>query len=147
MRDNDWLETELKIILHKYFTNLKLTNPIEIKFGREAKYRFGSIKLLKPKGRIFNLASKVPQKSIITITSMFRDERIPVGVVRYTVAHELCHYAHGFSSTNKQLFRHPHHGGIINRELTSRGADELILMFKKWLKEYRKQILATRVGK
>ncbi len=76
---------------------------------------------------------------------MFKDENVPVGVVYYTIAHELCHYAHGFSSTNKRLFKHPHHGGIINRELTERGAQELIPIFKSWLKEYRRAIMETRV--
>lgn len=75
---------------------------------------------------------------------MFAKESVPVGVVRYTIAHELCHYAHGFSSTNKRLFRYPHHGGIVNRELKERGAEELVGEFKRWLRAYRKKILAGR---
>jgi len=152
MRDNDWLQKQLEYLLRKYFANVTLTNPIEIKFGREARYRFGSIRLVKPRGlRIFlgfrsnkKIKENHPQKSLITITGMFRDQSIPVGVVHYTVAHELCHFAHGFSSTNKKLFRYPHHGGVINKELTERGAKELIPVFKRWLKEYRKGILDGR---
>jgi len=67
-----------------------------------------------------------------------------VSVVEYTICHELTHYAHGFSSSNKRLFRHPHHGGVVNAELTERGARDLIGAFKKWLKEYRKMILSRR---
>src|SRR4030042_7048576 len=151
MRNNAWLEKQLDFLLKKYFVNVKLTNPIEIKFGREAKYRFGSIKLYRGarrnkrarrargqienlKFKIKNLKNRVPQKSIITITSMFARESVPAGVVRYTICHELCHYAHGFSSTNKRLFKHPHHGGIVNKELRERQAEDLILVFKKWLK-------------
>ena len=150
MRDSKWLQDELEFILKKYFSNVLLTNPIEIKFGREAKYRFGSIKLIshKNKGirRLFKpVNDDIPKKSLITITSMFRDETIPIGVVRYTIAHELCHYAHGFSSANKRLFRYPHHGGIINKELKERGAEELIPVFKTWLAAYRKKILAQRI--
>lgn len=152
MRDNIWLQNQLDYLLGKYFANLSMSDPIEIKFGRYAKFRFGSIKLLKPRGlrvlRGFRSIRRVrenqPQKSIITITSMFREESIPQGVVHYTIAHELCHYAHGFSSSNKKLFRYPHHGGVINRELTERGAQELIPVFKKWLKEYRRDILNSR---
>lgn len=152
MRDNSWLEEELEYLLKKYFANIMVTNPIDIRFGREAKYRFGSIRLAKPKGlrglgrlRGFRrLENATPQKSIITITRMFAADEVPVEVVRYTIAHELCHYHHGFSSSNKRLFRYPHHGGVINRELTERGAEELIGPFKKWLKEYRKKILAGR---
>lgn len=152
MRDNAWLEKQLKYLLVRYFGNIRLTNPIEVKFGREAKFRFGSIKLVKPRGlsvlRGFRSIRRIkrdqPQKSLITITGMFKDESVPVGVVHYTLAHELCHYAHGFSSTNKKLFRFPHHGGVINRELTERGAQALIPVFKAWLKDYRKQIMAKR---
>lgn len=152
MRDNEWLKKELDYLMKKYFLGVPLSNPIEIKFGREAKYRFGSIRLVKPRGlRVFlgfrskaKIKENQPEKSLITITAMFKNERVPVGVVDYTIAHELCHFAHGFSSTNKKLFRYPHHGGVINKELAERGAAELIPVFKRWLKEYRKGILEGR---
>ncbi|MBI2594629.1 M48 family metallopeptidase [Candidatus Curtissbacteria bacterium] len=152
MRDNKWLESQLRLLLKNHFSDVKLTNPVEIKFGREAKYRFGSIRLIKARSKFsilpsqFSIGRKVPQKTIITITSMFAKENIPVDVIRYTIAHELCHYAHGFSSANRRLFKYPHHGGIVNRELKDRGADDLIVEFKKWLKIYRKQILKGRVS-
>jgi hypothetical protein len=152
MRDHAWLQNQLEFLLSKYFANVPINNPVEVHWGREARYRFGSIKLVKPRGlRTFlgfrsrkKILENHPQKSLINITGMFKDESIPVGVVHYTVAHELCHYAHGFSSTNKKLFRFPHHGGVINKELTERGAQELIPVFKRWLKEYRKGILEGR---
>lgn len=164
MRDNHWLQKQLEFLLTKYFADIRITNPIEIKFGKEAKYRFGSIRLVKPRGfksprrqtrfvgsfpnRVWNsLTSRdTPQKSIITITSMFAKESVPAPVVQYTIAHELCHYAHGFSSANRRLFRYPHHGGVVNGELTSRGVKHLIVAFKKWLKIYRKKILGGRVA-
>lgn len=149
MRNNEWLAKQLDILLKKYFADVKITNPIEIKFGREAKYRFGSIKLY-PNRRLRGLRrlrrlGGVPKKSLITITSMFVKENVPTKVVWYTICHELCHFAHGFSSTNKRLFKYPHHGGIVNEELTRRSASPLIHEFKKWLKSYRRQILKTRV--
>jgi len=154
VRDQEWLKKELEYLLKKYFANVAVTNPIEIRFGREAKYRFGSIRLVVDKSsksirsikgfKGLIRASNIPKKSIITITRMFAADEVPVEVVRYTIAHELCHYHHGFSSSNKRLFRFPHHGGVINRELTERGAEELIDPFKKWLKEYRKKILEGR---
>lgn len=149
MRNNAWLARELEHLLSTYFSDVKIINPLEIKFGREAKYRFGSIKLVKPRGlsrASFALLRKTrPQKSLITITSMFAKEEVVDKVVLYTISHELCHYAHGFSSANRQLFRYPHHGGVVNRELRERGAEHLVVAFKSWLKEYRKKILAGRV--
>ena len=156
MRSNGWLREQLNFLLKTYFSDVPITNPIEIKFGREAKYRFGSIRLYPNslprrqagKLKIPNpkfLFKKVPQRSIIMITSLFAKENVPVGVVRYTISHELCHYAHGFSSSNKRLFRHPHHGGVVNKELTRRGAEHLTATFKKWLKGYRADILKSRI--
>lgn len=157
MRDHSWLAKQLDFLLKTYFADIPITNPLEIRFGREAKFRFGSIRLIKgTKGfkkhlrgvRLFSprrWRSREPQKSIITITSMFAGESVPTDVVRYTIAHELCHYAHGFSSANKRLFKYPHHGGIVNRELAERGAGELIREFKRWLRSYRREILAGRI--
>ena len=151
MRSNGWLKEQLDFLLKNYFSDVKITNPLEIKFGREAKYRFGSIRLVKPRGlrglrRLRGFGEKIPQKSMITITSLFAKESIPVEVVRYTMAHELCHYAHGFSSQNKRMFKYPHHGGIVNKELKERGAEDLTTIFKKWLKIYRKKILSGKIS-
>ena len=153
MRNNQWLKNQLNLLLKKYFGDVIVSNPIEIKFGREAKYRFGSIRLIRPRrSRIVyrlpildrNNRNK-PSKSIITITSMFAKESVPVNVVHYTICHELCHFAHGFSSTNKRLFKFPHHGGIVNKELAQRGAQDLSAAFKQWLKNYRQQILKGKI--
>lgn len=154
MRDNLWLKKELEFLLKNYFSDIKITNPIEIVFGREAKYRFGSIRLIGDKGAKRARGAKgwremlklkgLPKKSVIVITRMFADEAVPAHVVQYTIAHELCHYHHGFSSANKRLFKYPHHGGVVNQELKDRGAGELITGFKKWLRSYRKEILNNR---
>src|SRR3989344_2173849 len=154
MRSNVWLKEQLDFLLKNYFSDVKVTNPIEIKFGREAKYRFGSIRLVKPRGlkilrglrSLRKLNDQSPRKSIITITSMFAKESVPEDVVLYTIGHELCHFAHGFSSQNRRMFKYPHHGGIVNKELKERGAEDLILAFKKWLKIYRKKILAGKIN-
>lgn len=145
MRDDKWLEDQLDFLQNKNFSNVKQVEPIEIKWGRDAKYRFGSIRLIKPRGLKILTRGTKPIKSVITITAMFKSPNIPIDVVHYTIAHELCHYAHGFSSSNKRLFRHPHHGGVINKELTERGAQELIKPFKVWLKGYRNEIKRGRI--
>ncbi|MEX2028022.1 MAG: hypothetical protein WD988_00800 [Candidatus Curtissbacteria bacterium] len=144
MRSDEWLEEKLQYLLKNYFSDMPITNPLEIRFGREAKFRFGSIRLVKPAGLHFLTSRSKPQKSIIMITAMFARDDVPQEVVLYTISHELCHYAHGFSSTNKRLFRHPHHGGVVNSEIKKRGGEKFIEAYKQWIREYRKKILEGR---
>ena len=50
-------------------------------------------------------------------------ELIPEYVIDTTVAHELVHYMHGFFSPHQRLYKHPHKGGIVTKELKKRGFD------------------------
>ena len=129
MRDNNWLLSRLDFIWERYFPDIKQVNPIVIKFGRNSRLRLGSIKLSKP-----------TKRTHITITSMFKDESVPVEVVDQTIAHELVHYTHGFSSYRPRMHRYPHAGGIVNKELKKRGMENLLKVYKEWMKEYKKQI-------
>lgn len=121
-RDDLWLQNELKVIWNKYFSDLKMINPIDIRFGRKAKCRLGSIKLTKEK------------KSLISINSLLKDPRVPDYLITVTIAHELVHYGHGFSSLHKRKFKHPHQGGVVTKELEARGLGKYIESQKSWLK-------------
>lgn len=129
MRDNSWLEARLNKIWQGYFADVKRKNPIIVRFGRSSLYRFGSIKL--------DLRSKT---SYITINGNFRSSKLPVQVIDHTLAHELVHYAQGFSSKNPRLHRYPHRGGVIDKELKERGLNHLVLCYKNWLNTYRKSL-------
>jgi len=129
MRNNAWLENRLNRIWQKYFPDVKRTNPIIVRFGREAKYRFGSIRL--------DFRSKI---SFITINGSFRRNSLPVQVIDHTLAHELVHYAQGFSSENRRLHRYPHRGGVIDEELRQRGLNHLVLFYKHWVSQYKKSL-------
>lgn len=129
MRDDNWLLSRLDHLWSAYFADIPQINPVHIRFGRFARLRFGSIKM-HPKTK----------KTYITITGMFRDEKIPAGVVDHTIAHELCHYAHGFSSPHSRLHRFPHEGGVVTRELEKRGLIHLVRVYKEWIKEYREEL-------
>lgn len=128
-RDDKWLISRLEYLWSNYFSNVEEVNPVYIKFGRYSKYRLGSIRL--------DYHSK---KSFITITGMFKDPKIPVEVVDHTISHEMCHYAHGFSSSRPRLHKYPHHGGVIKKELESRNLHTLVKAYAKWLNEYRKTL-------
>lgn len=133
IRDDNWLLSRLDIIWSKYFPDVPQNNKVSIKFGRFAKYRLGSIRL-----------DKKTKASFITITLMFKDLRIPAGVVDHTIGHELVHYAHGFSSTHPRLHRYPHAGGVVKREMAERGMGYLYKAYQEWIKEYRKKLLFER---
>lgn len=129
LRDNVWLLTRLNYLWDNFFTDVKQLNPVKIKFGRYSQYRLGSIK--------YNNRSKI---SDITITGMFKDRQIPLEVIDQTIAHELCHYAHGFSSPITRMHKYPHHGGVINKELRKRGLDHLVKAYSVWIKIYKETL-------
>ncbi|OGE30343.1 hypothetical protein A2631_01035 [Candidatus Daviesbacteria bacterium RIFCSPHIGHO2_01_FULL_44_29] len=128
-RDDNWLLSRLDYLWTNFFSDVAQINPVSIGFGRYSKLRLGSVRL-----------DRTTKKTFITLTGMFKDERIPVEVVDQTIAHELCHYAHGFSSPKPRLHKYPHYGGVINKELRKRGLVNLIKAYAKWLKEYRESL-------
>lgn len=128
-RDDKWLLSRLDYLWENFFVDVDQANPVFIKFGKFSRFRLGSIRL-----------EKTTKKSFITITGMFKDLKIPVEVVDHTIAHELCHYAHGFSSPRPRLHKYPHHGGVIKKELGSRNLSHLAKAYQQWLKFYRKTL-------
>lgn len=129
-RHDIWLLARLESLWSNHFQDVGQTNPVFIKFGRYSRFRLGSIRL-----------DKAGKKTYITITGMFRDEAVPVEVVDQTIAHELVHYTHGFSSFRPRLHRFPHEGGIVNKELKNRGLDNLTKAYRKWVRGYREKLV------
>lgn len=126
LRDNKWLLSRLDYLWTEYFSDVPQNNRVFISFGRFAKYRLGSIRL-----------NKRTKSSIIIISGMFKDQTIPPEVVDHTIAHELIHYAHGFSSKHPRLHKYPHAGGVVKREMMERSMGHLYNFYKKWVKHYR----------
>lgn len=125
-RDDKWLLSRLDFVWSKYFSDISQTNRVFIRFGRRAKFRLGSIKMNKKTGH-----------SLILITAMFKDLSVPLQVVDHTIAHELVHYTHGFSSNRPKLHKYPHSGGIVKKEMIERGTENLYKAYKAWIKKYR----------
>jgi len=129
MRTKEWLEKRLTKIWDKYFSDVPAKNPVFISFGRDATYRFGSIRL--------NLENN---STIIKINGNFRRKNISSRIIDHTIAHELVHYSQGFSSPHLRLHRYPHRGGIIDKELRERGLQKLVEFYHKWLNGYIKNL-------
>lgn len=127
IRDDRWLLSRLDYIWTRYFSDVPQNNRVFIRFGRFAKLRLGSIKY-----------NKKTHDTIMTITSMFRSKLIPKDVIDHTIAHELIHYSHGFSSPHAKLHKYPHAGGVIKLEMLDRGMKELFYAYKEWIKTYQK---------
>lgn len=132
-RDDAWLLSRLDYIWSNYFMDVEQINKVFIRFGRYSKLRLGSIRM-----------DKNSKSSFITITGMFRDLAVPVEVIDHTIAHELCHYTHGFSSPKPKLHKYPHHGKVIKKELEDRGLVNLIKAYSDWIKSYRNEFLRLR---
>lgn len=130
MRTALWLDSELKKMLEGPFSDLNVVNRLTVHWGRRAQRRFGSIKMSRDK-----------KVSTITINGLFRDEAIPEEIIQATLAHELTHYAHGFSSPLPRLYKHPHSGGVIEREFKKRGLSLLSAYEKEWTKNRWKGVL------
>lgn len=124
MRDNHWLLQETKRLWCQYFPDRHFHNKIIVFFSRKNRRVLGSIKYDQRKNT-----------TLIRINGYFRSENIPPYVVCNTLAHELVHYVHGFSSPQAQRYRYPHQGGVVSREIAARGLGTLEKKSKKWLKQ------------
>jgi len=140
MRDDEWLNEKMFYLWENHFVDVPRLNKVIIKFGKKSKRQLGCIgwlnnttkrieKLLEVQGQADH-----NRTTLINITSYFKNEAIPEEIVIGTIAHEMCHYAHGFNSPLNQIYNHPHKGGLIRKELQKRGLGEIHKTSKKWLK-------------
>jgi hypothetical protein len=135
MRDDEWLKLKLEEIWQTHFGEIAKANFVEIKFGRSSVRRLASI---KQKSRLDKNSD-----SQITVTALFRNIEVPDFVIEATIAHEICHYVHGFASPLPKSFRHPHLGNIVDYELIKRGLGDKLLLQKRWLRENWQKHIAT----
>lgn len=144
MRDNKYLENILWDLWDNNFCDVPRKNLVIIKFGKFSKRQLGSIKLANGRTKIKSLIRKKEYElnvqddksiTVVTVTRFFQKDVVPEFVIRATIAHELCHYTHGFQSPLEKKFDKPHQGNIINKELAKRGLLEEEKKADKWLKE------------
>ena len=127
LRSDQFLVDKLNQVWSQYFSDITKSNPVHIRFGRKAPKRLGSIR----RCNIDNATGTFD--TLILINGHYRDPSVPSYIVEATITHELCHYAHGFSSPFAQLSRFPHRGGIIDKEMQKRNLASLVNSEKKWL--------------
>lgn len=140
-RNNLWLEAKLEQIIEIYFRDINFANTLSIHFSKRSRRQLGCIAKKYPHSTLKRLRGDFISE--IRINGHFRDPAIPDYVVEGTIIHELCHYAHGFSSPLPQQSRYPHQGGIVKQEMIKRGAGDIYLAEKKWLKHHWQDYLKT----
>ena len=115
-RNDKWLESRMYFLWDNHFCDVPRKNKVEIHFGRKAVVRLGSIRKLRGKKADGN---QYDDKTItkILITRFFQSETVPQFVVDAVIAHELIHYADGFSSPLSKKVSHPHRGGRIKKQM------------------------------
>jgi hypothetical protein len=152
MRNTEFLENILYDLWENHFCDIPRRNLVIIKYGKYSKRQLGSIKLANKGTKIKGLLKKKEQDyiaqddkriTVITVTRYFQNEIVPEFVVRATIAHELCHYAHGFSSPLEKRFQKPHQGSVIKKELKKRGLLEKQIEADKWFKENWLDIISS----
>ena len=48
---------------------------------------------------------------------------------------------HGFNSPHPRMYKHPHKGGIVNKELKKRGFGNMLALEKKWIRNEWRNIV------
>jgi hypothetical protein len=151
MRDTKFLEKILYDLWENHFCDIPRHNLVVVKYGKSSKRQLGSIKLANKRTRIKGiveekledyLAQDDKSITVITVTKHFQKEIVPEFVVRAVIAHELCHYTHGFSSPLQKRFEKPHRGNIIKKELGKRGLLEQQNEADRWIKEFWQEVVS-----
>ena len=122
MRDDQWLTERLNQIWDMLFLDTERKNNVVIRFKGRWKNKFGHIKRLRNKD------------TEIAINGLFKDEKIPEYIIDSTIAHEVVHYSHGFQSPLPRIYKYPHAGGIVRKELLKRGFGHMISKEREFVK-------------
>ena len=131
-RSNHWLANRLELIHQQYFTDIPVSNTLQVRFGRITKTRLGSISS-RPRPLKGDRQAN-PKRSIITLNGLLRDPSVPVEVIDAVLGHEFIHYSHGFHSPLPQLYRFPHQSGVVDAELVKRGLGPALKFEHEWTK-------------
>ncbi len=121
LRDDAWLADRASLLRQVHFADVPQGFPITTRFGIRARNRFGSI-------------GARSGQTIILVNRLFADPFVPAFVVDGTLAHELAHYAHGYGSGLPLLYKDPHRGGVVDKDLERRGLGETNLKAEQWRK-------------
>jgi hypothetical protein len=128
---DNYLAKRTASLIRENFAERGVTNFLVVKTGRKWKRTLGHIKTLENN----------EYGSAIEINPMLFDLDVPEYVLDYVIMHELTHYFQGFASNHQKKHKHPHRGGIVEKELARLGWEEIQTKSDKWIKENWEEIL------
>jgi hypothetical protein len=144
MRDNIYLQNLMYEVWEEYFNDIPRKNFVLTKFGKYSKRQLGCIKFANTQTKVKALLKTYEEDilaqdedsiSIIVLTKYFQNDIVPEYLLIATLAHEICHYAHGFNSPLPKRFKYPHQGNIVKKEMMGRGLGDTLKANDKWLKD------------
>ncbi|MDD3159754.1 MAG: hypothetical protein PHQ98_02185 [Candidatus ainarchaeum sp.] len=128
---NNYLSKKTAELIRENFSTKEITNLLVVKTGQRWKRTLGHIKTLNHKD----------YGSLIEINPLLFDLDVPEYVLDYVIMHELTHYFQGFASNQERKHKHPHKGGVVEKELARLGWKEIQEKSDKWIKENWSKIL------
>lgn len=133
---DNYLARKTASLIRENFSERGITNLLVVKTGKKWKRTLGHIKPLKNANKY-----DTDYGSLIEINPLLFDLDVPEKVLDYVIMHELTHYFQGFGSNHTRKHRHPHKGGIVEKELARLGWEEIQKDSDKWIKQNWDKIL------
>jgi predicted SprT family Zn-dependent metalloprotease len=122
---DSFLAKRVADLVRENFKERGLPNLLTFKWGEKWKNTLGRIQPLKTS----------EFGSVIEINPLLAEIEVPEYVLDAVIMHELTHYFQGFGSNHERKHKHPHKGGIVDKELDRLGWEEIRKNADKWIKE------------
>ena len=131
-----FLSSKAASLIRENFPERGVTNLLVVKWGKRWRNTLGHIKPLE----------NAEFGSVIEINSLMKSTEVPEFVLDSVIMHELVHYFQGFGSNHEKKSRHPHKGGVVDKELARLGWAELAGKSDAWIKANWHAMVAREMG-
>jgi hypothetical protein len=133
---NKYLSSRAASLIRENFQDRDITNLLVVKWGKRWRNTLGHIKPLE----------NTEFGSLIEINSLMKSTEIPEFVLDSVLMHELVHYFQGFGSNHERKSKHPHKGGVVDKELARLGWTEITGKSDAWIKANWHAMVTREMG-
>ncbi len=131
-----YLTSKTASLIRENFPDRGINNLLVVKWGKRWRNTLGHIKPLE----------NTEFGSVIEINSLMKSTEVPEFVIDAVLMHELVHYFQGFGSNHERKSKHPHKGGVVDKELSRLGWNEITKKSDKWIKENWHPLVTRELG-